>query len=751
MRTISIVVCGGEQTGKSSLVTSASADLFDAHVPPVLPPTLMEAPLDQQPYIIIDTSSSPGGAAAVDHAVASADAVVICFDATRLETLDSIRHDWYPRISRIKPDIPVVLACCKADLLGSDQSKKTEEEVEMIRSRVEKTVQDLSSVEVCLNCSSKTNRMVNDVFYYAVKAVLYPLHPLYDRSERRLKPACLRALLRVFRVCDLDGDGYLSDSELSGFQLTCFNSPLTPDELLAIKQVVMSKMPAAVTDQGLTLNGFYYLNVLFIEKGRLESTWTVLRRFGYSDGLTLRDDLFEPSPGKQSSCPGICSLPSDQVYELSETAVEFLGQYFLRQDEDGDGLLTPNELEAVFATIPPPLWQGPNWDRLVVPGAYKNGVLRQDGFILKWYYSFHLNPMAAVSHMVYMGYGGVAASSSHGGLAAAASQLLIRSTRQRPERRAEMLARTTIHCLVFGPQGCGKSSLVQSLARSQAQGEYSDPALTADASSGPLGGLVSVGAVSCSDSRQRVMIMAEVDEDVVSEISVLSNINPQSASPPSSLPLDLKGCDVAAFLFDSSSEVSFQQARAMMEVVSSAAGESLPCVLVAMKEDLGMSRSMEERVLNECSELSLFLPFPISLVDSLPAAPNSTDSPVEALFQHLVSAALQPMGADGGSKSLRYPFLPGHSGPCFVPSTKSRRLKKLMRRRLWLGGVVFASTLVSSCILYYTLSSAAKGSSKASEQSQQASSSQTERKSVGWSIGEVSSWDVSAIIGVKNK
>jgi hypothetical protein len=35
--------------------------------------------------------------------------------------------------------------------------------------------------QVCLNCSSRTLRMVADVFFYALKSVLYPLQPLYDR------------------------------------------------------------------------------------------------------------------------------------------------------------------------------------------------------------------------------------------------------------------------------------------------------------------------------------------------------------------------------------------------------------------------------------------------------------------------------------------------------------------------------------------------------------------------------------------
>ncbi len=47
---------------------------------------------------------------------------------------------------------------------------------------------------------------------------------------------------------------------------------------------------------------------------------------------------------------------------------------------------------------------------------------------------------------------------------------------------------------------------------------------------------------------------------------------------------------MAAFLFDSSSPGSFQSAAEMMAAVSTAAGDTLPCVLVAAKDDLGMAQ-----------------------------------------------------------------------------------------------------------------------------------------------------------------
>ncbi len=141
------------------------------------------------------------------------DAVVVCFDATRQSTLDSIRSHWYARIQQLNPGVPVIMACCKADRLEQEREVNILREVgrqcvfrphtserqlssrgpgpagmssppcpvPTALQRVELAVHDLSHVEVCLNCSAKTLRMVNDVFFYALKSVLYPLQPLYDR------------------------------------------------------------------------------------------------------------------------------------------------------------------------------------------------------------------------------------------------------------------------------------------------------------------------------------------------------------------------------------------------------------------------------------------------------------------------------------------------------------------------------------------------------------------------------------------
>lgn len=59
---------------------------------------------------------------------------------------------------------------------------------------------------------------------------------------------------------------------------------------MGVKKVVQEKVPEGVNEFGLTLTGFLFLHALFIEKGRLETIWTVLRKFGYNDEIKLREE-----------------------------------------------------------------------------------------------------------------------------------------------------------------------------------------------------------------------------------------------------------------------------------------------------------------------------------------------------------------------------------------------------------------------------------------------------------------------------
>jgi mitochondrial Rho GTPase 1 len=64
------------------------------------------------------------------------------------------------------------------------------------------------TIETCLECSAKKLSNVGEVFYYALKSVLHPTAPLFDPfaqdGQGALKPLAIRALKRIFLMCDAD-------------------------------------------------------------------------------------------------------------------------------------------------------------------------------------------------------------------------------------------------------------------------------------------------------------------------------------------------------------------------------------------------------------------------------------------------------------------------------------------------------------------------------------------------------------------
>lgn len=78
-------------------------------------------------------------------------------------------------------------------------------------------------------------------------------------------------------------------------QIRCFGSPLQLQELEGIKDMVRRELGIeGVHNDGLTELGFLYLHTIFIQKGRLETTWTVLRKFGYAEDLRLTEAYLSP-------------------------------------------------------------------------------------------------------------------------------------------------------------------------------------------------------------------------------------------------------------------------------------------------------------------------------------------------------------------------------------------------------------------------------------------------------------------------
>uniref|UniRef100_A0A8D1VEC0 Rho-related GTP-binding protein RhoE n=1 Tax=Sus scrofa TaxID=9823 RepID=A0A8D1VEC0_PIG len=114
-----IVVVGDSQCGKTALLHVFAKDCFpENYVPTVFENYTASFEIDTQriELSLWDTSGSPYYDNVRPLSYPDSDAVLICFDISRPETLDSVLKKWKGEIQEFCPNTKMLLVGCKSDL-----------------------------------------------------------------------------------------------------------------------------------------------------------------------------------------------------------------------------------------------------------------------------------------------------------------------------------------------------------------------------------------------------------------------------------------------------------------------------------------------------------------------------------------------------------------------------------------------------------------------------------------------------------
>uniref|UniRef100_A0A8C2BLS0 Mitochondrial Rho GTPase n=1 Tax=Cyprinus carpio TaxID=7962 RepID=A0A8C2BLS0_CYPCA len=419
--------------------------------------------------------------------------------------------------------IPIILVGNKSDLRSGSSMES-----------ILPIMNQFSEIETCVECSAKNLKNISELFYYAQKAVLHPTAPLYDPEDKQLKRQCVRALSRVFSISDQDNDHILSDAELNCFQKLCFGNPLAPQALEDVKTVVWKNTSDGVQDNGLTLNGFLFLNTLFIQRGRHETTWTILRKFGYDDTLELTDDYLYPPLRVSVGC----------TTELNHRGHQFLQKLFDKYDEDKDSALSPAELKNLFSILPYMPWG---------PEVYSNVPLSDDnyisqhGYFCQWMLSAYLDVHRCLEHLGYLGYPILMERESQ--------TSAITVTREKAlDLEKRQTQRTVFLCKVIGPRGTGKTDFLQAFLQRSTERNERDP--------GPPT-IYAINTVSVAN-QEKYLIEVDVETEFLKAADA--------------------ACDVACLMYDVSDPDSFNYCASIYKQHYMDSG--IPCVVVGSKADL---------------------------------------------------------------------------------------------------------------------------------------------------------------------
>ncbi|KZT73930.1 mitochondrial Rho GTPase [Daedalea quercina L-15889] len=585
-RDVRILLVGDEAVGKSTIVTSLIKESFVAHVQHVVPEVTIppEVTPENVTTYIVDSGSGPQDRPHLESEIRKAHVICVVYSIDNPNSFDRIPTYWLPYFRQLGVNVPVILVGNKIDLRGGEVTNEAlEEEIIPI-------MNEFKEVETCVECSAKLPLNVSEVFYFAQRAVLHPTAPLYDSRDHVLKKECVAALRRIFKLCDMNKDGILDASELNEFQRKCFDAPLQAQELEGIKAMVEEHADGGVRNGGLTEAGFLYLHTIFIQRGRLETTWTVLRKFGYAEDLRLTESFLYPK----------FDVPSDCSVELSPKGYQFLTDIFETFDKDQDGALKTEELEDLFSTSPGNPWAGQKFPDTTV--ADDTGAVTLQGWLAQWSMTTLLDHRTTLAYLAYLGYPDEPRTSA------------LHITRPRKvDRRKGKVTRNVFLCYICGAAGSGKTSLLRAFAGKPFSEKY-------------------------ETTKKMNSVVNSVDIDGSEKYLVLQEFGSKYEAETLRNPKKTDLADVIVYVHDSSDTNSFSYISNLRQQYSL---DHIPTLFVATKSDLDLAQQRHEVQPDVyCRRLGLQVPVAVSVKTGQMAD----------VFHAICSVAMNPSSAiPGGS------------------------------------------------------------------------------------------------------
>ncbi|KAF9267329.1 mitochondrial Rho GTPase [Marasmius fiardii PR-910] len=583
-RDVRILLVGDEGVGKSTIVTSLIKESFVPRVQHIVPEVTIppEVTPENVTTYIVDSGAGPQDRAHLESEIRKAHVICVVYSIDNPNSFDRIPAFWLPHFRQLGVNVPVILVGNKIDLRGGEVTN------EALEDEIVPIMNEFKEVETCVECSAKIPLNVSEVFYFAQKAVLHPTAPLYDSRDHVLKPACVKALKRIFKLCDLNKDGILDPVELNEFQRKCFDAPLQLQELEGIREMVNQHAEGGVRDGGLTELGFLFLHTIFIQRGRLETTWTVLRKFGYAEDLRLTESFLWPK----------FDVPPDCSVELSPPGYQFFTDLFETFDKDQDGALNPSELEAVFATSPCNPWATQNFPDTTLTDD--TGAVTLQGWLAQWSMTTLLDHKTTLAYLAYLGYPDEPRTSA------------LHVTRSRKtDRRKGKVSRNVFLCYVCGAAGSGKTSLLRYFLRKPFRETYE-----------PTTKPISVVNAVDIDGSEKYLVLQEFGSKYETEI--LRN----------SKKTDL--ADVIIYVHDSSDTNSFSYISNLRQQYSL---DHIPTLFVATKSDLDLAQQRHEVQPDVyCRRLGL----------QVPVAVCAKSGQTADVFQSICSIAMKPLSSIPG-------------------------------------------------------------------------------------------------------
>uniref|UniRef100_A0A914GU30 Miro domain-containing protein n=1 Tax=Globodera rostochiensis TaxID=31243 RepID=A0A914GU30_GLORO len=305
---VRILLVGDCNVGKTSLIDVLVCDRFSDEVPASI--GTVQFPRKFSEDGVLTQIKDYSERVQKDHEeliamIKEANVICVVYSVDDLSSEERVASYWLPLIQKThggaNHNCSVLLAANKSDDMNGGAHIE----------KMAPIMNDYLEIETVVECSAKFSKNVPEIFYYAQKAVIYPFRPLFSVEKRELSMKCQKAMTRIFKLCDRNNDGLLSDDELKKYQMVSFGVPLTSAAVGDVKKLISECDPDMVA----------------------------MTPFGLQDYLL----------------PKIL-IPNGSSLEPSNECLYFIQNLFKKHDEDCDECLSAAELQSLFSVCPTNPW-----------------------------------------------------------------------------------------------------------------------------------------------------------------------------------------------------------------------------------------------------------------------------------------------------------------------------------------------------------------------------------------------------------
>ncbi|KAK2449961.1 RAC [Trifolium repens] len=196
------VIVGDGEVGKTCMLNCCTTNQFPTeYIPTVFDTFSTNVVVENMTYNLDlwDTAGQEDCDILRPFSYRESDVLVVAFSLVSRASYENVLKKWIPELQRFAPGVPIILVGTKLDLREDRQYLADNPDMVPVTTEQGEELLKLIGATCYIECSSKTQQNVKEIFNAAIRMVIKPSQKQYENRKKPLQGCFLNNLFGRFR------------------------------------------------------------------------------------------------------------------------------------------------------------------------------------------------------------------------------------------------------------------------------------------------------------------------------------------------------------------------------------------------------------------------------------------------------------------------------------------------------------------------------------------------------------------------